>query len=77
MDALENRYNFNIKITGPIVFNLGCYFLCAGNGVLWFSPHKYSYNVAHIYVNMFGPKPKLNKSSRAPLEHGYCPDLDT
>ena len=77
MDALENKYKFNIKVTGPISFHLGFYLFRDSNGVLCFSSHKYIYNLFHTYMVMFGTKTKLHKSIISPLEQGDHPELDT
>ena len=67
IDSLENRYKFNLKVMGPIAFHIGFYIFHDGNGVLFFDPNKYIYKIFHIYIAMFGSKPRLNEAIRYPL----------
>ena len=77
MNSLENKYKFNFKEKGQILFHLGCDFVRDSNGVLCFVPHKHTYNMVHTYMNMFFTKPKLQKYVRYPLEKGDHTEIET
>ena len=66
-----------LKGMGPISLHLGCDFFCDRNGVLCFYPQKYTDNMVHTYITMFGSKLKLNKAVRSPFGKLYHPDIYT
>ena len=77
MDSLEIMYKFKLKGKGLLEFHLRCDLFCDRNGVIYFEPHIYFGNMVHTYMTMFGSNPKINKASRAPLEHGDNPEIET
>ena len=49
-DELENKYKFNLKVTGPISFHFGCDLFRDSNCVLCFVPHKYIDKMFQTYT---------------------------
>jgi hypothetical protein len=74
-DALQKKYGFKLKGTGPIAFHLGCDFTRDDDGTLCIAPRTYIEKMISSYERMFGTKPKQTYLS--PLEKGDHPELDT
>jgi hypothetical protein len=75
IDALQNKYKFKLKGTGPISFHLGMDFSRDSDGTLCIAPLKYIEKMVSNYERVFGETPKKNVTS--PLEKGDHPELDT
>jgi hypothetical protein len=75
VDALQTKYNFKLKGTGPIVFHLGMDFFRDSDGVMCIAPRKYIEKMMASYEQFFGSKPSQKFSS--PLEKGDHPEVDT
>ena len=74
--ALEDKYNFKLKGTGPLSFHLGADFTRDEDGVLCMKATKcISERLSKSYKKLFGEKPKQNVMS--PLEPGDHPEMDT
>lgn len=75
VSALEKKYNFKLKGTGPIEVHLGMTFQRDQEGDLCISAANFIDKMIGTYEKFFGEKPKQNVSS--PLEKGDHPELDT
>ena len=67
MDALLNKYKFNLKKMGPISSHPGCDFFRVIYADILFPPQEHIDKMLQYYMNMFGKNPKLRKSIIAPL----------
>jgi hypothetical protein len=74
-NALEVKYKFKLKGTGPIKYHLGMGFSRDSDGTLCITPLKYIEKMINHYEKIFGESPRQNVSS--PLEKGDHPELDT
>ena len=73
-DALQKKYLFKLKGTGPLKFLLGCDYFREGK-TLCAAPRKYIEKMDATYLKFFGEKP--NQKYRSPLAKGDNPELDT
>ena len=74
-DALEGKYSFKLKGTGPINYHLGCDFYRDSEGTLCMAPKKYIERMIDTYHQIFGEKPRTVYTS--PIERGDHPELDS
>ena len=72
-DALETKYKFSLKGTGPIHFHLGCDYFRDPDGTLCYGPRRYIDKMVADFERMFQAKPKKYSS---PLEKGDHPETD-
>ena len=74
-DILTNKHSLKVKGTGPIYFNLGCYFGRDDDSSPHFEPRNHIETIDECHHSMFGSKFKLKILST--LEKGNHHDLDT
>ena len=72
---LANKNSLKVKGTGPIYFNLGCYFGRDDDSSPHFEPRNHIETIDECHHSMFGSKFKLKILST--LEKGNHHDLDT
>ena len=77
LEVLQGEpYNFKLKGSGPISFQMGCGFTRDEHNVLCMDPKKYIEKmVQQSYKQMFGTQ--LGRKPYSPLEEGDHPELDT
>jgi hypothetical protein len=74
VDALENKYQFKLKGTGPVNYHLGTTFERDADGVLCLKPIKYIKKMVANYKRIYGVAPKERIQ---PLDKGDHPEMDT